>query len=133
MLVYSFLYVSKVSASQCHSLLTILACLCPTFGLFLSFSGTPLILSQIRRLCSASPQTLGLSPRQRSWTASTSSGTISPSSLHKEVITGLHLSQTVWRVLVHARETQKHKPSELICSVFTKISKFYNRTCETKG
>lgn len=81
-----YFYAFNVSVPQCHSLSTIPVCF--------SLSGSPLILSQIRRLCFASPQTPGLSPQQQNWTASTSSGTISLSLPHKEVITGLHLSHT---------------------------------------
>lgn len=98
-LVYSVVHASNVSVLQCYSLSTIPACLLPHLSVSFSLSGTPLILSQIQRFCSASPQTLGLSPRQQSWTVSTSSGTISPSSPHKEVLAGFHLSHTVLKYL----------------------------------
>lgn len=104
--VYNILYASNVSVSP-----SLPGSLLPHLSVSFSFPGTPLILSQIQRLCSASPQTLGLSPQQRSWTASTSSGTISPSSPHKEVITGLrlsHSSEIQQRELDHNKKAQQH-------------------------
>lgn len=55
------------------------------FSRFLFFPGSPLILSQTRRLCFVSPQTLASSPRPWSWTANASIGTTLPSSPPREV------------------------------------------------
>lgn len=51
----------------------------------MSPSGSQLILSPTRKLFSASLRTLGSSLRRHNWTASMSSGIISPSLPHREV------------------------------------------------
>lgn len=57
----------------------------PYLSPFISFPGSPLILSQTRRLCFVSPRTPASSPQPWSWTGNASTGTTLPSSPPREV------------------------------------------------